>query len=168
MRLHLQGSEELALPRERVFLLLSDSSFLAKSLPDVREAKVIDESNIEAKMRVGVSFLNADMAVRMRIEDRRRPEHARLYAEAAGSGTNMKITSDFDLQGDVPTKMKWVSEVEITGVMAGVGSSVLNGFAEKKVKEVFGSLKNAMVRAGQDEATCSPEGSSASSSSPSS
>ena len=40
MQLHLEASEDLDLPRERVYQLLTDSSFLAKSLPDAEDAKV--------------------------------------------------------------------------------------------------------------------------------
>ena len=147
MQLHLEGAEDLALPRERVFQLLTDSSFIAKSLPDAQETKVIDDSSIEAKMKIGISFLTTKMDMKMKIVDKIPPQHARLLAEGAGSGSNMKITSDFDLEGDASTKMKWVAEAEITGVMAGIGSSILKGFAEKKVKEIFEGIKNAMMQA---------------------
>lgn len=147
MQLHLEGAEDLALPRERVYQLLTDSSFIAKSLPDAEETKVVDDSNLEARMKIGISFLTAKMNMKMQIVDKVPPQHARLLAEGAGSGSNMKITSDFDLEGDTSTKMKWVAEAEVTGVMAGIGSSILKGFAEKKVKEIFEGIKKAMVQA---------------------
>jgi len=150
MQLHLEGSEDLNLPRERVFRLLTDSSFIAKSLPDAQDAKVIDESNIEAKLKIRMTFLTTHMAVKVKIADVVPPGHARLYVEGSGSGSNMKITSDFDLEGETATKMKWAADAEITGVMAGIGSSIIKGFAEKKVKEVFAGIKNAMVQAGPD------------------
>ena len=150
MQLHLEGTEEMGLPRERVYQLLTDSSFIAKSLPDAQETKVVDESNLEAKMKIGISFLTTRMAVKLRIADKVPPQHARLYVEGSGSGSGMKITSDLDLDGEAATKMKWVADAEITGVMAGIGSSVLKGFAEKKVKEIFEGIKNAMVNATPD------------------
>jgi carbon monoxide dehydrogenase subunit G len=150
MQLHLEGSEDLNLPRERVYQLLTDSSFISKSLPDAEETKVIDDSNLEAKMKIGISFLTTRMAVKMKIADRVPSQHARLYVEGAGTGSNMKITSDFDLEGETATKMKWVADAEITGVMAGIGSSILKGFAEKKVKEIFEGIKKAMVQASPD------------------
>ena len=127
---------------------MTDSSFIAKSLPDAQDAKVIDESNIEAKLKIRMTFLTTHMAVKLKIANVVPPGHARLYVEGSGSGSNMKITSDFDLEGDAATKMKWAADAEITGVMAGIGSSIIKGFAEKKVKEVFAGIKNAMVLAG--------------------
>jgi carbon monoxide dehydrogenase subunit G len=148
MQLHLEGAEDLALSRQRVFQLLTDSTFIAKSLPDAQETKVIDDSSIEARMKIGISFLTTNMNVKMKIVDKQPPQHARLIVEGTGSGSNMKITSDFDLEGDTATKMKWVADAEITGVMAGIGSSILKGFAEKKVKEIFEGIKKAMEQAG--------------------
>jgi len=147
MRLHLEGAEDLALPRERVFQLLTDSSFIAKSLPDAQETKVIDDSHLEARMKIGISFLTTNMNVKMALVDKVPPQHARLLVEGTGSGSNMKITSDFDLEGENPTKMKWAADADITGVMAGIGSSILKGFSEKKVKEIFEGIKQAMEKA---------------------
>ncbi len=150
MQLHLEGSEDLNLPRERVYQLLTDSSFIAKSLPDAEETKVVDDSNIEAKMKIKMSFLTAHMAVKLKIADKVPSQHARLYVDGSGSGSNMKIASDFDLEGDTATKMKWAANAEITGVMAGIGSSIIKGFAEKKVREVFDGIKTSMVQAGPE------------------
>ena len=85
MQLHLEGSEDLNLPRERVYQLLTDSSFLAKSMPDAQETKVIDDSNLEAKMKIGISFLTTQMAVKMKIADKV-PLSARQAATWTGPG----------------------------------------------------------------------------------
>ncbi len=147
MQLHLEGQENLTLPRERVFQLLTNSAFIAKSLPDAQETKVIDENSLDARMKIGISFLTTNMNVHMKIADKVPPQHARLLVDGTGSGSSMKITSDFDLDGDAPTRMKWVADAEITGVMAGIGSSILKGFAEKKVKEIFDGIRKAMEQA---------------------
>ncbi|MGA2200058.1 MAG: hypothetical protein ABSG45_08990 [Nitrososphaerales archaeon] len=41
-------------------------------------------------------------------------------------------------------------DAEITGVMAGIGSSILKAFAGKKVKETFDGIKDAMTQASPD------------------
>ncbi|MDA4135453.1 MAG: carbon monoxide dehydrogenase subunit G [Thaumarchaeota archaeon] len=148
MQLHLEGAEDLALRRERVYQLLTDSSFIAKSLPDAQETKVIDDSHLEARLKIGISFLTTNMNVKMALADKVPPQHAKLLVEGSGSGSNMKIVSDFNLEGDNPTKMKWAADADITGLMAGIGSSILKGFAEKKVKEIFEGIKQAMEKAG--------------------
>jgi carbon monoxide dehydrogenase subunit G len=144
MQLHLEGTEILNLPRERVYQLLTDASFLARSLPDAQETKVMDDNTVEAKMKIGISFLTTTMATKMKLTDMDPTHHARLVVVGAGSGSSMKITSDFNLEGETPTRMKWVADAEISGVMAGIGSSIIKGFAEKKVKEIFQDIKKSM------------------------
>ncbi len=146
MQLHLAGSEDLRLPRERVYKLLTDPNFIARSIPDSQDVKVTGDDRVEAKMKVGISFVTMRMQVNMKIADKMAPSHARLLVEGTGSGSNMKITSDFDLEGEGPTTMKWAADADITGVMAGIGSTILKGFAEKKVAEIFKGIKNAMEK----------------------
>jgi len=147
MHLHLEGTEILNFPRERVYQLLTDAGFLAKSLPDARETKVTGDNTIEAKMKFGISSLTMTMATKIKLTDMVSPRHARLVMEGAGSGSRIKITSDFDLEGEKPTRMKWISNAEIAGVMTGIGSSMIKGFARGKVREIFKDLKRTMEQA---------------------
>jgi len=147
MQIHLEGTEILNLQRERVFGLLTDARFLAESLPDAQEARVMDDGSVEAKMRIGISFLTTTMATKLRIEDVFQPHRARLLVEGSGSGSSIRITSEFELEGENPTKMRWVADAEISGVMAGMGSGVMKGFAQKKVAEIFRDIKKAMEKA---------------------
>jgi carbon monoxide dehydrogenase subunit G len=146
VQLHLEGSEELKVRRERVYQLLTDPNFIANSIPDSQDVKVTSEDSVEAKMKIGISFVTMMMQVKMKIADKRPSTHARLLAEGSGSGSSMKITSDFDLEGENATRMRWVADAEITGVMAGIGSTILKGFSEKKVAEIFQGIKNAMEK----------------------
>ncbi len=146
MQIHLAGSEELRLKRERVFQLLTDPNFIAKSIPDSQDVKVTGDDTVDAKMKVGISFVTMRMQVKMKIVDKVAPSHARLLVEGSGSGSSMKITSDFDLEGENPATMKWAADADISGVMAGIGSTILKGFAEKKVAEIFQGIKNAMEK----------------------
>ncbi len=67
--------------------------------------------------------------------------------KGTGSGSSMKVTSLFELSGDAPTSMHWSADAEITGVMAGLGSSLLKGFAAKKVAEIFEGITKAVEAA---------------------
>jgi carbon monoxide dehydrogenase subunit G len=144
MKLHLEGSEELNLKREDVFRLLTDPNFIANALPDAQDVKVIDDASIEAKVKIGISFVTIKMQISLKIDDKVPSKHARLLVDGSGSGSAMKIISNFDLEGEKYTTMKWVADAEMTGLMAGIGSTILKGFAEKKVSEIFQGIKRAM------------------------
>lgn len=144
MQLRLEGSEELGIPRERVYALLTNPDFIAKALPDAHDVRVQPDGTVEAKMKIGISFVTTNMQVGMKISNQVANQHARLTAEGSGSGSSMKITSDFDLEGGDRTKMRWKADAEITGLIAGIGSSILKGFSDKKVREIFDGIRKAM------------------------
>ena len=141
MQLHLDGSTIINAKRERVFQLLTDPKFIATTLPDAVEVAVLDRDSLEARMKVKVALISSNVKVTLRVADRVPPSRARLLVEGSGSGSNLKISSTFSLEGDgSTTRMSWVADAEITGLMAGLGSIVLRGFAEKKVGEIFAGI----------------------------
>lgn len=140
MQLHLDGSTAIAAPRESVYRLLTSTQFLAKTLPEAEEVKVVDDNIVEAKLKVKVAVVSTTLKVRLTIADRVPPTGATLLAEGSGSGSAMKVRSSFTLSGDGPTNLAWSADADVSGVMSGLGSSLLKGFATKKVAEIFGGI----------------------------
>ena len=144
MQLHFEGSNQMSPSREKVYALLTDPVFISKTLPDAEEVKILDGATFEAKMKLRVAVVSAAVKMKMTVEKTAPPSKARLLAEGAGSGSALKIVSVFDLSGDSPTTMAWSADAEIGGVMAGIGSSLLKGFAAKKVQELFTAITRAV------------------------
>ncbi|MDA4124545.1 MAG: carbon monoxide dehydrogenase subunit G [Thaumarchaeota archaeon] len=144
MQIHLEGSNTMKSSRETVFGLLTDPNFLAKTLPDAEDVHVLDGSSLEAKLKLRLAVVSSRLNVKLRLTDMQPPSKATLMAEGSGSGSTMKITSVFNLEGESPTTMRWSADAEIGGVMAGLGSTVLRGFAAKKVGEIFEGITRAV------------------------
>lgn len=144
MQIHLEGSNPMKSSRSTVFNLLTDPNFLAKTLPDAEDVRVLDGSSLEAKLKLRVAVVSSKLKVRMTLTQMEPPSKATLLAEGSGSGSSIKITSVFTLDGDNPTTMNWSADAEIGGVMAGLGSTVLRGFATRKVAEIFAGITNAV------------------------
>jgi carbon monoxide dehydrogenase subunit G len=140
----LEGSNPIKMPRDRVFALLTDSSFIATTLPDAEDVHVLDPDTVEAKVKVKMSIVSSTLKVKLKIVERSPPDRAALFTEGSGSGSNLKIRSVFTLEGTDITTMKWSADADVTGLMAGLGSTVLRGFAEKKVGEIFSGITKAM------------------------
>ncbi|MDG6920233.1 MAG: hypothetical protein JRN44_00550 [Nitrososphaerota archaeon] len=144
MQLHLDGSNVIRAHRDKVYSLLTDPSFIANTLPDAEDVHVIDAQSLEAKVKLRVAVVSSSMKMKLSIAKTSPPSKATLSAEGTGSGSSMKITSVFALTGEEPTTMGWSAEAEITGVMAGLGSGLLKGFAAKKVAEIFEGITKAV------------------------
>ncbi len=144
MQIHLEGSNQMKGHRENIFSLLTDPNFLAKTLPEAEDVHVLDDSSLEATLKLRVAVVSSKLRVKMRLTEKEPPSRAILLAEGSGSGSNLKITSVFTLDGDNPTTMKWSADADIGGVMAGLGSAVIRGFATKKVAEIFTGITRAV------------------------
>jgi uncharacterized protein len=147
MELHLEGSNSMNSSREKVFSLLTDPNFIAKTLPDVEDVQVLDGSSLQARMKLKIAVVSSTLKMKMTISRTAPPSKATLVAEGTGSGSNLRITSVFELSGDAPTTMSWTADAEISGVMAGLGSTLLKGFATKKVAEIFTGITKAVEAA---------------------
>jgi carbon monoxide dehydrogenase subunit G len=144
MQLHLDGTNSIGAPREKVFALLTDPHFLSRTLPDAEDVRVLDSSSFEAKLKLRVAVVSNTMKMKMTLTDKEPPSKATLLAEGSGSGSSMRIKSVFTLEGGLPTSMKWSADADIGGVMAGLGSSLLRGFATRKVAEIFAGITKAI------------------------
>jgi uncharacterized protein len=144
MQLHLDGSNSMNAPQEKVFSLLTDPNFLAKTLPDAEEVKVTGTDSLEAKLKLRIAVVSSTLKLKMTVKDKDPPTKATLLAEGNGSGSTMKVTSVFTLTGGATTRMSWSADAEIGGVMAGLGSTLLRGFATKKVGEIFEGITKAI------------------------
>lgn len=144
MRLHLDGSTSIDAEKETVFNKLTDVKFIGGTLPDAEDVSIVDTTTLEAKLKVRVAVVTSTLKLRMSIAETEPTSRAKLLAEASGSGSHLTITSTFQLTGSRPTILSWNADAEITGVMAGLGSSILKGFATKKVGEIFAGITKAL------------------------
>ncbi len=144
MQLHLDGSTSIDAEKETVFKELTDVKFIAGTLPDAEDVNIVDATTLVAKLKVKVAVVTSTLKLRMSIADTEPTSRAKLVAEASGSGSHLTISSTFELTGSRPTTLSWSADAEITGVMAGLGSSILKGFATKKVGEIFAGVTKAL------------------------
>ncbi len=148
MQLHLEGSNTIDAPRTTVYERLTSPEFLAKTLPDAEDVKVLGGDKVEARMKMRIAVVSSTLKVTMTIAEKTPTSRAKLVALATGSGSNLAINSVFELTGEKPTTMGWSADAEITGVMAGLGSSILRGYATKKVAEIFQGITKAIESSG--------------------
>ncbi len=149
MQLHLEGSSELKQDLETAYNRLTNLEVMARALPDAEDIKVIDSDTAEATVKLKLAVVSTRLRMRVKISGRRPPSHAELSAEGSGSGNRVKIFSTFDLERagtEHRTKMTWSANAEINGLMAGIGSMMLKGFAEKRMDEMFDAIGIAVEK----------------------
>jgi carbon monoxide dehydrogenase subunit G len=145
MKFRMEGSEVIRATPEATFVSLSRPEFMVKAVPDVQSYHITDPEHFEAKIKVGISIVRGTVEMKFELKDKVQGKHARLVGDGAGAGSKMHIESSFDLTPDPEgTKMSWVADADLGGLIAGIGSSILRKQSEKQVGEIFSNIKKML------------------------
>ena len=141
--MHYEGAFDVPAPMDKVYDFVNDPHKVTKIFPDVQSVKVIDDDNFQVKAKVGMSFIKGTMDVKMTILERKKPTFSKLRARGTGLNSAVDLESTFNLE-DGPnggTHVKWSADAKISGMMASVGSRLIDAQAHKYVKQIIGSLE---------------------------
>ena len=145
--MHYDGSFEVPVSKQKVFDFIMDPVRITSIFPDVHDVKVIDANNFTLKAKVGISFIRGMMDVKLNIAERTSPTFAKMKAKGNGLSSSVELESTFtmeDIPGGAGTSVKWAADAKIAGLMASVGSRLIDAAAQKYVAEIIGSLKEKL------------------------
>ena len=145
MKFQLDGKVDINAPVEKTYNSLCNPEFMVTTIPDAQSHRVIDENTFEAKARVGFSLVRGSVDMKFFLTDKREHSHAKLVGDGSGVGSKIHIESVFDLQPhNNGTQMTWNAEADLSGVVAGIGGSMLKSQSEKMVSQIFQNIKQKL------------------------
>ena len=115
-------------------------------MPDLQKLEVKSQDDFTAVVRAGVSFIKGDFSLHFLTVEKTPPTHAKLTARGSGIGCTIDLERMMDLS-DVAaggTAMKWSADAKIGGRIASVGQRLINGQAEKIIKQLFDCLRTTL------------------------
>jgi carbon monoxide dehydrogenase subunit G len=142
----LEGTKELAAPRETVWEVLNDPEQMAGLMPGVEGFQVKDDRNWTAKVKVPLGLGGLRLTVDFEKLEEREPEYASLKAKGNGVGAIMNMTTQFNLSGEGDrTQMAWEADVRIAGPVGSMGQRVLQPIVNQQVKNVLNALEKQVA-----------------------
>jgi uncharacterized protein len=144
--MHYEGAFDVPATKEKVFDFLDDPKRVTRIFPDVQSVRVIDENNFQMKAKVGLSFIKGTMDVKLTVVEKKRPTFSKLKARGSGLNSAVDLETAFTLE-DGPgggTHVKWAADAKISGMMASVGSRLIDAQADKYVKQTIASLQKSL------------------------
>ena len=144
--MHFEGTFEVKAPKEKVFSIIMDPNQISKCMPDLQKLEVKSQDDFTAVVRAGVSFIKGDFSLHFLTVEKTPPTHAKLTARGSGIGSTIDMETMMDLS-DVAsggTAMKWSSDAKFGGRIASVGQRLINGQAEKIIKQLFDCLRTTL------------------------
>jgi carbon monoxide dehydrogenase subunit G len=143
--MHLEGSFETPVPRETVWNFLLSPSDIAPCFPDLQSLEALSADSFKAKVRVGISVVKGTMEFEFKTTDKVPPSSAKLIGIGRGVGSTIEIQTSFNLEeAGAGTKVGWVADVNVGGIMAGLGTKLLDSTSSKMVEQVIENLKNKL------------------------
>ena len=137
------GSTEINAPRDRVWAFVIDPEQVGWCGPGVESIETVDETHYRAKAKVGVGVVSARFTVNLELAEAVAPDKAVIKASGQAPGSAVEATGEMTLSGpaDGPTTMDWAANVTILGTFAAVGARLVEGQANKMIKQAFDCMR---------------------------
>lgn len=137
----LSGNYTVPIERERAYRLMQDPAVLARAMPGCDHLALIAPDEYEMRMKMVFSSIQGLFAGKVRIADRNPPEGFRLIVEGSGKIGFMKgeglltFTSLY-----TSTDIHYEGDVQVGGMIAGVGQRLLDTTSRFLIKKFFEKL----------------------------
>lgn len=145
MSLKLEGQAEVAAPPDQVFERLLDPEVLRECIPGCRSLEEVGEHEYDVVVQAGVGPVKGTFRGRVRLFDLVPPE--RYDMQVTGQSTvghvdgAARIRLEPTLQGG--TRIAYAGEAKVAGLLAQVGSRLLELAAAKVAEQFFERLAKA-------------------------
>ena len=140
------GTVEINAPRDRVWAFVIDPEQVGWCGPGVESIETVDETHYRAKAKVGVGVVSARFTVNLELAEAVAPDKAVIKASGHAPGSAVEATGEMTLSGppDGPTTMDWSANVTILGTFAAVGARLVEGQANKMIKQAFDCMRTKL------------------------
>jgi carbon monoxide dehydrogenase subunit G len=127
---------------------LQDPSILARCMPGCDRLDKVGEDEYEMKMKVVISSVQGLFGGKVRLADQSPPDSFRLLVEGSGKVGFLKGEGVLRLlPSEAATEVKYDGEVQVGGMIAGVGQRLLDVTAKLIIKKFFEKFTTAAAEA---------------------
>jgi carbon monoxide dehydrogenase subunit G len=142
----IQGKHKFKAGRQAVWDLLMDADALAAAIPGCRGLKETAPGAFEAELNVGVAPVKGEFSGSVKLEDLNPPDDYRMAIDGSGTPGFLRGTAHIRLKADGDdTHLEVDAEVQIGGVIAGVGQRMLGGIAKLLMGQFFKALEGQLA-----------------------
>ena len=128
-------------PPEKVFAALVDPAVLQKCIDGCEKMEKTGEDSYDAHLKIGVAGMKGSYVGKIRIEEKKPPESFTLKVEGKGGPGWVKGTAKVQISPkDAGSELRCEADGQVGGVIAAVGSRLVDAAAKKMLDEFFRKL----------------------------
>jgi uncharacterized protein len=132
-------------PRERVFAALVDPAILQKCIPGCESLVEVAPDAYEARLKIGVAGLKGIYTGKASVGDKRPPETLTLGVDGKGGPGFVRGSAAIALTEEGgATRVACDADVHVGGLIAAVGSRLIEAAAKKLADDFFRQLSTVL------------------------
>lgn len=144
----IEGTHQIQSPRDRIYAALINPQILQRCIPGCQSLDKTADNTYVATMKAGVGPVKGIFKGNVRLEDMQPPSHYRMIVDGKGGPGFVKGTGEFDLHDvDGGTAIAYRGELQVGGVIAGVGQRMIEAAAKMLAAQFFSKLDSEIKRA---------------------
>ena len=137
----LEGSYNIPAPRDRVWQALLDPEQISKAIPGCEKLEAIGPDEYKATMKVGVAAVKGTFEGKVRLSEKAPPTRYKMAVEGSGSPGFVRGEAAMELtEIEGGTRVAYTADVQVGGLIAGVGQRMLGGVAKMTVDQFFSRM----------------------------
>ncbi len=137
----IEGSHDISAPRQKVWDAFLDPEVLRQAIPGCEKLEALGNDEYRATMKIGVAAVKGTFEGKVKLSDKKPPESFRQYAEGSGGPGFVRsdtVVSLAEVEGG--TRVTYSADVQIGGLIAGVGQRMLGGVSKMMADQFFNRI----------------------------
>jgi len=141
----IEGAHDIPAPRQKVWEAFLDPERLRQAIPGCEKLEALGNDEYKATLKVGVGGVKGTFEGKVRLRDKKAPESYRLAAEGSGGPGFVRgdtVITLSDIEGG--THVAYSADVQVGGLIAGVGQRMLGGVSKMMADQFFGRMSQLL------------------------
>jgi carbon monoxide dehydrogenase subunit G len=141
----IEGSHDIAAPRQRVWDAFLDPAQLKQAIPGCEKLEALGNDEYKATMKVGVAAVKGTFEGKVRLMDKKPPDSYRMSVEGSGGPGFVRGETTITLSDTgAGTKVSYSADVQIGGLIAGVGQRMVGGVSKMMADQFFNKMSQLL------------------------
>ncbi|MEM4380221.1 MAG: SRPBCC domain-containing protein [Thermoplasmatales archaeon] len=139
--MELSGEFDVTPPKDVVLSYLKNINNVVSTIPEVVSSELIDSRTAKITLKAGISAIKGKFVTTLQINDQ--GEVVNITAKGSGSSGSIDLNAKFSPEdANGITKIKWNVQISIGGMVATMGSRVIDSAVQKYIKALTDSFRS--------------------------
>jgi uncharacterized protein len=137
----IEGSHDVSAPRQKVWDAFLDPEQLRQTIPGCEKLDALGNDEYRAIMKIGIGPVKGTFEGKVKLTDKQPPNTYRMAVEGSGGPGFVRGDTTITLS-DIPggTRVAYSADVQIGGMIAGVGQRMLGGASKMLADQFFNRM----------------------------